>query len=177
MTSEEHVGSEDIETTETVEDETTTDTEATTTSTEQSETVDKDRLIAELEEKNKKLYARLKRQKNSKDEKSSETEEAKADTVSEPLSRDEAILYAQGHSDEAVAKAKQIAALEGMSVRDAANSEMFSIWKEKREREVKEQKAQLAASKGSRATVKKTFATAGLSDEDHRELFNQKMGR
>lgn len=144
--------------------------EETTTS---ETTVDKDALIAELEEKNRKLYARLKRDKKSDDE-TTEQPKAKKEVKSETLSRDEAKLYARGLEDEEVEKVKKIAAIEDISLDEAYKSDHFASWKRAKEKEIEIQKAALGASRGSKSVVKKSFDTPGLTDEEHKKLWLEK---
>ena len=69
-----------------------------------------------------------------------------------------------------------MAALEGIKVTEAVNNPLFKTWKASNDEATKKQQAQLGTSKGARSTVKKTFDTPGLSDEDHKELFKQAIG-
>ncbi len=145
----------------------------------------KDARLAAMSERNKKLWARNQRLKKKL---------AKGPTAAAPvtpttpvapvtpaaapaLSKEEAILYAKGFSEEEVAHAQKVAALQGVKLTDAVNDDLFTTWKTKREEETKQSKAQLGASRGSRATVKKTLATPGLSDDEHKALFLEKIGR
>jgi hypothetical protein len=97
--------------------------------------------------------------------------------VQNALSRDEAILIAKGLSVEEVEHAQKVAALQGTPLLEAVNDDLFTTWKSKRDDAVKDQRAQLGASRGGRSNVTKTFNTPGLSDDDHREMFNDKIGK
>lgn len=132
------------------------------------------RKLKDSEEKRAKLYARLKRQEGKgkkpqarKDRKSSE----------ESLTREEAILFAKGLTEEEVEHAKKVAEVEGVRLTEAVGKELFVLWKEKRDKERKEAEAQLGASRGSRGAKKVSFDSDDLSDEDHRRLFNEALGR
>lgn len=162
------------EVTETPAEETETkapETEETTTS---EETVDKDALIAELEDKNRKLYARLKREEKRSDGETTEKPKAKKEEKPEALSRDEAKLYARGLEDEEVEKIKKIAFIEEITLDEAYKSDLFTTWKRNKEKEIELQKAALGASKGSKAVVKKSIDAPGLSDEEHKKLWTEK---
>lgn len=161
-------------------EETEITTEAPDTSPKPSETDDVAKLKEELktsQEARDRLYARLKRL-----EKEIKGDESKPETETKPespasLSRDEAILIAKGFSEDELERAKRIAAVENIPLTQVPDNDLFKTWKERRDAEAKQQAAQLPSSKGARSTVKKTFATKGLSDDDHKALFNEKMGR
>lgn len=179
MTTDESVQSGDTET-QTQEAETSTEDGAAS-----QETADTDAKVAELESKLKaseeareKLYARLKRE-GSKDGEASKADktEQKADTAAPALSREEGILFSKGFSEEEVEQAKKVATLQGVKLIEAVNDDLFTGWKAKRDKEVKDRAAQLGPSKGGKPTTKKTFTTSGLSEEDHKALFNEKLGR
>lgn len=136
--------------------------------------------LADSEEARRKLYARLQREKSKGKPAAPPAPAAPAAAApSAPatgLSRDEAILIAQGLSVEELDKAKKIADLEGIALLDVPKNDLFTTWKEKRDKEAKTQAAQLGASRGSKGSVKKSFTTPGLSDEDHKALFKDKIG-
>lgn len=93
------------------------------------------------------------------------------------LSREEGILIAKGFSEDELEQAKKVATLEGIKLTEVPGNELFIAWKTKRDAEIKRQQAQLGASRGARTNVKKTLATPGLSDEDHKELFKERIGK
>lgn len=133
--------------------------------------VDKDKQIAELRAKNQKLYARIQRDKGKSAGDKSKDKKPGA------LSREEAILFAQGLSEEEVEQAGKVAALQGVKLTEAVKDDLFTGWKAKRDKQVELQKAQLGGSKGAKASVKKTFDSPGLSDDDHRKLFSEQNSR
>jgi hypothetical protein len=92
------------------------------------------------------------------------------------LTRDEAILIAKGFSDEQLEKAKKIAAVENIPLTEVPNNDLYISWQTKRETEKKEQEAQLGVGRGGRRSNKKTFGTKGLTPDEHKELFKEKMG-
>jgi hypothetical protein len=91
------------------------------------------------------------------------------------LTREEGILFAKGFSEEEVEQAKKVASLQGVKLTEAVTDELFTGWKAKKDKEAKDRQAQLGVSRGARPATKKTFATQGLSDEDHKQLFQEKM--
>jgi len=95
---------------------------------------------------------------------------------SDSLSREEAVLIAKGHTLEEIEKIKSLAALDGVSVLEASENELFTAWKEKQDKQREAAEAQMGASKGSgRRKPKKSFTTPGLTPEEHKKLFEEKM--
>lgn len=105
-----------------------------------------------------------------------DSKQDESDNDSSPLTKDEAILYAKGLEDDEVEKAKKIAQIEGISVREAEQSELYVSWKEKKDRDAKLKKSALAASKGSKSQTKVTLDTPGLTKDQHKELWKSKNG-
>lgn len=88
------------------------------------------------------------------------------------LSREEAILFAKGHSEEEVEFAHKVSQLEGISLREATENDIFTTWKSKKEQEDKQQEAQLGASRGSGGQKKaKKPSDPGLTREEHRKIW------
>lgn len=88
------------------------------------------------------------------------------------LSREEAILFARGLTEEAVNQIDKIAKIEGISKLEAAEGDYFKTWKKTQEEKAKSEKAQLGTSKGSpRTPEKKGLSTPGLTRDEHMELF------
>jgi len=102
--------------------------------------------------------------------------EEKADTLSDEAI-EKKILKAQGVSEELLTQLTKIARVNGTSVIDAQSDPYFIAYKEKLEQDKLQNKAKLGASKGS-GTVKKSkgFETAGLTDEEHKQLWRERQG-
>ncbi|TQF41169.1 hypothetical protein UNPF46_08595 [Bradyrhizobium sp. UNPF46] len=135
--------------------------------------------LAETEERNRKLWARLQREKTKGKPATPAVPAPKPAEPAKPasLTRDEAILIAKGFSEEELEKAKKIAEVENIPLTEVPTNDLFITWKTKREAEKKEQDAQLGVGRGARRTVKRTFSTPGLSDSEHKEMFKEKIGR
>lgn len=151
-----------------------TDQENDTVDTTESSEVDVQAILAE----NTKLKAIIKRRNEKKSEEDTET---KTVTVQQEktsgISREEVVLLAKGFSDDEVEMAKKVASVQGVSTLEAVNDPIFLSWKKNNEEEMKKQKSQLAASTGSgSASKKKSFATAGLSPEEHKEMWKRSRG-
>lgn len=87
---------------------------------------------------------------------------------------EEVVLKANGMPDALLKTLKKVAALNGTSLLDAQNDELFIAAKSKHEREEKERKASMGASRGSGRTAPKTdFNTPGLTEEQHRALWER----
>lgn len=83
------------------------------------------------------------------------------------------LKVAKGFSDEEIARAKQIAVLEEIDITSAISHDLFTSWKDRRD---KEADAELRASRGGVVKRKeKTFSTPGLSREEHKALFEKRM--
>jgi len=94
------------------------------------------------------------------------------------LTREEAILFAQGLSEEEINHASKIAKVDGTSLTEAVGGDFFKTWKKSNEDKVRSEKAQLGTSKGSpKVEGKKDFNTPNLSKDDHKELFMKSQGR
>jgi hypothetical protein len=109
---------------------------------------------------------------------SGQKEESKDKPAAKPaLSREEGILIAKGFSEEEVEYAQKVAELQKKPLTEAVTDDLFTAWKAKRDKDAKDKAAQLGTSRGGRSTVKKSFRTPGLSDDEHKEMFNERAGR
>jgi hypothetical protein len=167
--------------TETPEEETTDETEDDLDEAEGNEpdaTETAEQLRARLavsEDKRKRLFARLQREKNKPVTKAAAPAPKKAETPT-GLSRDEAILFSKGFDEGEVEYANKIAMLEDISVTAATSNPLFTTWKSNKDADFKKQQAQLGTSKGARTTIKKSIDTPGLSEEEHKAMFKELIG-
>lgn len=107
-----------------------------------------------------------------------ETEGQEETKSSNTPSKEEVILYARGLSEEEVEKVKSIAKIEGESPLVAAESDYFKIWKQKQDEQKETQETQLGTSKGSvKRKPQKDFGSNGLTPDEHKALWREKMGR
>lgn len=117
--------------------------------------------LKELEEKNKQLYARLKK-----------TEKVKTETVTKKtnenyLTRDEAILLAKGYDEDDIESLRKLAG--NGNLVEASKDPMFLAYKKEKERQEKAKKSQLGA---SGAGVYKGQKPVGeMTEKEHRALF------
>lgn len=125
------------------------------------------------EAKLKELREQLNESKEIKSEPKSEGQKE----TSDHLTKEEAILFSRGLSEEEVEKVKSIAKIEGESPLVAAESDYFKLWKEKKEKEKETKDTQLGTSKGSIKTQPKKTFTDKLSPQEHKELWKKSMGR
>ena len=107
--------------------------------------------VEKLQETNKKLYARLKALESKVKATPKEVTQPKKEINSnvQSVDMDEVRLIAKGYEEDEISKIKAIAKGNGCSLLDATKDEMFVLWKEKQDAEVKKSKSQLGASKGS----------------------------
>jgi hypothetical protein len=90
------------------------------------------------------------------------------------LSREEAILYARGLSQEEVEKAKAVAEIEGTNPLVAAESDYFKFWLKEQTEKKETEATQLGASRGSaKVKPKKDFSSPDLSVDEHKALWKQ----
>ena len=91
---------------------------------------------------------------------------------------EEKVLKSMGMDDESLAYLKKIAALNGQTLGEAQKDNVYLNWKAVREQAQKVQEAQVGASKGSGSRSQQpTFATQGLSSEQHKEMWKKAMGK
>jgi hypothetical protein len=126
-----------------------------------------------LKEKNKKLFERAKtaeaKLKEVKKEKPP-NETTKPDS----LSRDEAILIAQGMTADDLDELKVVAQAKNLPLLKAKDTPLFQGYLEKIEAERKKDKAKLSASKGSQA-AEETKDIGEMTEAEHRALFKETM--
>ena len=105
-------------------------------------------------------------------------EETKPEPITNnSLTREEVILLAKGMDEEAMNQLQAISKGKGISLLEAKEDPMFVAYNEQREKNLKAEQAKLGASKGSGAKKgKPDFSTPGLSKEDHKKLWQEKMG-
>lgn len=97
--------------------------------------------------------------------------------ITSNLSVEETVLKAQGMSDDELAMLKKVASVQEVSLLEAKNDDLYTSWKEKNDAELRAEQARMSASrKSGQRGVKKDFNTKGLSKEEHKELWKQKMG-
>lgn len=93
------------------------------------------------------------------------------------ISKEELILIAKGYDEKAIDLLNVIAKGSGVSIKEAQESELFKSYEEKMAIEKKSSKAKLSASNSSGSFQPKAEVTPNMSKEDHKELWNKKMGR
>jgi hypothetical protein len=135
--------------------------------------------LEQLQATNKKLFERAK-----KAEAELKALKTKVPTPVKPVSQpaspsdvEETVLLANGMSEELLGELKAVAKARGISslIKAQADS-IFVAVKEKFEKEQKSRDASLGASKGSGAAkVRKTFATPGLSREEHMKMVKEAL--
>lgn len=96
----------------------------------------------------------------------------KKEDITNTLSREEAILIAEGMKLEDLEKLQVIAKGTGKSLLEAKSDPMFTAYYEQVQKERKSEQARLGASKGSgNKENKPNIGSEGLSDEEHKKLW------
>jgi hypothetical protein len=94
------------------------------------------------------------------------------------LSEDDILVITTLQDKELIERARKIARLEGITLAEAVNNPMFTYAKQAYEEEQRKEKASMEASRGSGSRgQKKTLGTAGLSKQEHKELWKNRVGR
>ena len=155
-----------------LQDETTE--EVTEEVTEETDAKDEQSVDWESEAKKWKAIAERTKRKSSKEGKRADLKTPDA-TPSENV--DERILKSQGMDDELLKELKRVAQFNEQDLFTAKSDPMFVAIQERIERERADKAASLGASKGSgQGKPKKDVSSPGLSAEEHKRLWKQKVG-
>jgi hypothetical protein len=120
----------------------------------------------DLEEKNKQLYARVK--KPSKEVKESkDNSEGNIELIE---------FFAKGNSREDYQRLQVIMKGTGLSMAEAMADPLYQSYKEKKDREARDEKAQIGASKSSSSGIKSDFKPDMTVDE-HKEAWKKANSR
>jgi len=120
---------------------------------------------------------KLKRKAIAYDSTKSKSEQPKVANTDSPLSEelmDIKILKSQGVKEEHIAYLKKIAKVNGTSLIDAKNDELYQAYVEKQEAEEKARKAAMGASRG--AGRKEVQKTTNLTPDEHKEIWRKATG-
>ena len=144
--------------------------------TESGEGNDDSEELSRLRSENAKLVEIIKRRKARDATSTQDTPPEKKDINknSSQLSRDEAILIAQGFSEEDLEQLNLVAKGAGISLREAKEHPLFTAYADAQETAKKAKKATMGTSKGS--ATKKTADIGAMSEEDHKKAWLDKIG-
>jgi hypothetical protein len=121
--------------------------------------------IAQLQATNKKLYERAKKAE-AELKASKATKPAQA--IASPLNVEEAVLLANGMSEDLMSELKAVAQVRKVSLIKAQTDPIFVAVKDKFEKDKKREEASLPASRSSgTAKARKDFKSTGLTREEH----------
>jgi len=152
-----------------------TETELDTEHIETEEVENEDDEVAKLRSENKKLVEIIKRRKER--EAQAPQEQKQTITIKQTnnaISREEAILFAQGYTEEDVDHLNLVAKGAGLSLKDAKDHPLFVSYMEKQDMEKKARKASMGTSKGSSAVKKPDLSK--LSDDEHKDIWFKTLG-
>lgn len=96
-------------------------------------------------------------------------------TSKDSLSREEAILIAQGMSPEDLDELADVAKAKGISLLKAKETPIFTAYLQAQEAERKKEKAKLGSSKGSQVSQERSISD--LTDEEHKALVLETMSK
>lgn len=108
----------------------------------------------------------LEGQKNYYQSQYKKLKDKKGEVEPDRLTRDEALLIAQGYSEKDLETLNTISKGKGISLKEAKEDELFKVYKSNVDKEEKSTKAQLGASGGS---------PTGNSKEDHEKKYNEAL--
>lgn len=140
--------------------------------TEESHADKVDREVLEDKKRHiKKLESRIAELESQTPPKKEEPKQAETSS----LSRQEAILIARGLDETSLEKANKIAQVEGVTLLEAVEGDVFKAWKTAEEQRQKAEEAKLgASSKSGKSAKQKDVTTPGLSREEHKKLWNSR---
>ncbi len=149
---------------ETVEETVETPAETTEETLETESEVD----VEKVQATNKKLFERAKKAEAEVKLLKSKTAPAQA---SSSVDIDERIIKSQGMSDELLKQLRKVAQVTGVSLIEAQTDSLFVAMKDKFDKEQKQKKAALGASRGSGSPApRKDFKTKGLTADEHKAM-------
>jgi len=129
-----------------------------------------------LEQKNKELYERAKKAEAlAKEIKQKPAELKNNETQSSSLSREEAILFAKGYTEDEVDLANKLAKVNGINILEAVEDDYL---KGKRALRLKKEKSEMASLPASNGTGKfKAEKPVGeMTEAEHKAYFDKVMG-
>jgi hypothetical protein len=150
-----------------------TETELDTEHVETEEVEDDNDEVAKLRSENKKLVEIIKRRKEREAQAPQETKQT-INKINNTISREEAILFAQGFSEEDVDHLNLVAKGSGLSIKEAREHPLFVSYMEKQDMEKKARKASMGTSKGSSTTKKVDLSN--LSEDEHKAVWFKTIG-
>ena len=117
--------------------------------------------VAELEAKNRELFARAKRAGS----------KPKESITNKPADNIDVIeFFSKGNTKEDYNKLQVIMRGSGLSMEEAQKDPLYQSYKEKKDRELRDEKAQIAGSKSSTAKNDNSFK-AGMTEEEHKQAW------
>ena len=140
----------------------------------ETSTVDSEDETEKLQATNKRLFERAKKaEAELKELKKAPPKVQTAQTED----RDELRLIAKGLSDEEIEQAKVIAKGKGISLAESLKDSMFIAYQKELKEQQRKEKAKLGASKGSNQSGDETLIKSGMSEAEHKEVWNKVLGR
>lgn len=145
--------------------------------TEHDETEEDENEIDELRKlrsENAKLVDIIKRRKERENQSKASQQINSNPAPANTPTREEIFLVAQGFNEEDLQQLHALAKGLGTSLNEAKENPLFQAYLEKKEKEKRDKRAQLGASKGS--NMRKPVELSGISKEDHLKIWKEKAG-
>jgi hypothetical protein len=129
--------------------------------------------LRKLRSENAKLVDIIKRRKE-RENQSKASQTINSPSPANTPTREEIFLVAQGFNEDDLQQLNALAKGLGTSLNEAKENPLFQAYLEKKEKDKRDKKAQLGASKGS--NIKKPVELSGLNKEDHLKIWKEKVG-
>jgi len=129
----------------------------------------------DLERKNKELYERAKKAEALAKAKKEAVLKKETNETPSTLTREEAILYAKGYTDEEVDLANKLAKVNGTTILKSIEDEIFKVKYESRLKKERSEKASLSPSGGS-GRFKSEKNPGEMTREEHEAYYKKVMG-
>ena len=127
-------------------------------------------------ENEKKLYARLQKEKAARKALEEQLKDSsKSQVANSSISREEIILIAKGYDEKELEVAQGIAKGFGIPLTEAVKHEMFVTYKDKKDKDSKSAKAKLGASNSSGSRRDESIKP-DMSAEEHKEVWKKAVG-
>lgn len=137
-----------------------------TTAESEAEVIDR-KAFEDQRKRAEKAESKLKELKAALAEKEEQSSEKKEEAKAEPTLTAEEIRLIAKYDDDGLEKLRKIAAVEGVSLKEAANTDLFQSWQQSQEEKKRNEQAQLRASRSAGSSqAPKSFRDAGKDPKE-----------
>lgn len=150
-------------------------------STTNTESIDQEEEAESTQEEtvtlSKSEFTKLKRQAIAYKSQKENSPAPKEKKSSSDINRDELFLVAKGYDDDAIAQLQIIARGSGTSLKEALENPLFKNYEAKQKEEARRAKAKLGASNGSGYSQGGPAIKPGMSEAEHRAVWEKMSGK